>query len=315
MDAELDVLVDLYRRARGVPGLEQRFGPLLALGLFGYLVARDSWNKMRQVYDFGLAAVDSARDPVTAGWLEHDRAIPEIEQRDFPDGRIRVTRSFELFEKAGALEGMAVCATSLSYLHERLDGLNEAIGWGERGLALAGRVGNTKFVGTSHLALGRLYNRVGRTEEAAAAFRTTFDLAAGNRRLQARRRMIAAASYLDRADHQHGIDHLVVAKDLYRNLDEPNGLAETLEFLGQALTALGRHGEARAAAQEALHLAEGRHDTFRQAMALGVLATVEDADGRTAEADALRRRAIALFEADNVPHAAEALRTLLTAPG
>jgi tetratricopeptide (TPR) repeat protein/transcriptional regulator with XRE-family HTH domain len=311
LDAEFDPLIDLYRRAHSVLGLQQRFGPALALGLFGYLIARDSWNKMRLVYDFGLTVVDPLQDPATAGWLEHDRAIPEIEQGDFEEGRRRVTRSFGLFEQAGNLDAMAVASTSLSFVHERLDLLDEAILWAERGLAYAVQAGNNHVIGTSHLALGRLYNRAGRVDDAERTFAAGFELAGDNRRVVARRRMIAAASYLDRADYERGIDHLVVARHLYRELDEPNGLAETLEFLVQALTALGRHSGARETALEALQLAEGTRDTYRQARVLGVLATVEEATGRIAEADALRRRAIKIFEADNVPHAADALRKLL----
>jgi transcriptional regulator with XRE-family HTH domain/tetratricopeptide (TPR) repeat protein len=311
LDSEFDSLIDLYRRGHSVPGLQQRFGPSLALGLFGYLIARDSWNKMRLVYDLGLAAVDPSHDPAMAGWLEHDRAIPEIEQGNFDDGRRRVIRGFGLFEQAGDLDAMAVASTTLSFVHERLDLLDEAIRWGERGLAYAVQAGNSHVIGTSHLALGRLYNRVGRVEDADRTFHAGIDLAGDNLRVVARRRMIAAASYLDRADHERGIEHLVVARRLYRELDEPNGLAETLEFLVQALTALGRHSGARETALEALQLAEGSRDTYRQARVLGVLATVEEATGNLAEADALRRRAIKIFEADNVPHAAEALRKLL----
>ncbi|GAB2591370.1 ATP-binding protein [Kribbella endophytica] len=311
VDAEIDSMIDLYRRSRSVPSLQQRFGPLLALGLFGYLEGRADWSTMRVVFDLGLEAADPARDPVTTGWLEHDRAIPEVEQGDFADCRARMLRAFRLFEHAGDPIALARCAADLSYIHERLDLVSEAIEWGERGLALATQVGNTQILGTSHMALGRLYNRVGRTEEAAAAFSTGFGLTEGSRSLEARRRVLAAASYLDRGDHQQAVDHLLVARDHFRSLNQPTGLAAALEFLAKAQTALGRSSEARESAREALQQAESTNDTFRQANVLGVLAAAEEADGNHAEADGLRRRAIRIFEADNLPQAAEGLRKLL----
>ncbi|TDO52269.1 tetratricopeptide repeat protein [Kribbella sp. VKM Ac-2527] len=315
IDAEIDGIVDLYRRAIGVPGLAERFGPSLALGLFGYLEIRALWKKMRLIYDYALEAVDVERDPATAGWLVHDRAIPEVEQGHFEDGRSGLLRGFELFEKAGDLAGMARSCSSLSHVCERLDRIDEAISWGERGLELAGRASDPTVLGTSHLALGVLYNRVGRADDAAAAFQASFDLAiaAGNRRSLGRRQRVAATSYLENGQIERGIDHLNAALDVFADEQDPIGLSEALHHLSTARFTLGRHAEAEQSAREALRLAEKYGDTFRQGSVLAVLADILDATNTPDEARALRERAITIFETNNIPHDAEALRARLTA--
>jgi hypothetical protein len=80
IDSEFDSLIDLYRKAAAIPGLARRFGPSLALGLFGYLESRAYWERMRLVYDLALGSGETETDLATFGWLEHDRGIPDVAQ-------------------------------------------------------------------------------------------------------------------------------------------------------------------------------------------------------------------------------------------
>ncbi len=313
IDTEFDSMIDLYRRAAVIPGWQERFGPSLALGLFGYLEARAYWSKMRLVYDLGLMAVDPRKDPSTAGWLEHDRAIPDVEEGKADDGRIRVLRSFALFEQAGDAGGMARGCSTLSHIYERLDLLDEAIVWGERGLALSLKIGDSAGAGTNYLALGILYQRTGRPAQAARAYQASFRAAEadGNYRSLARRRRVAAGTYILHNQFDEAVEHITAAIGYFRQLNDPSGLAEALEYLSSAELALGRHKPAEDHAWEAHGLAETYHDTFRQANVLALLATIKDAVGDRDQATTLRRRAIQIFETTQVAHAADALRALV----
>jgi transcriptional regulator with XRE-family HTH domain len=313
IDSEFDSMLGLYRRAEAIPGGQQRFGPSLALGLFGYLEARAYWGKMRLVYDLGITAADPDQDPSTAGWLLHDRAIPDVEEGDATTGRTRVLRSFELFERAGDVVGMARCCSTLSHIHERLDRLDESVSWGERGLALSRQVGDSGGIGANCLALGVLYQRAGRGVDARRAFQESFELAEadGNVRSLARRRRVAGVTCLEQGQFGEAVAHLSVASQVFRRLDDPSGLAESLGHLSTVELAQGRPAAAEVHAQEALALAEKYHDAFRQGTVLGTLASIKDAIGAPEVALTLRRRALDVFEAHRITRAANALRELL----
>ncbi|WP_328327369.1 NB-ARC domain-containing protein [Kribbella sp. NBC_00382] len=310
LDHEYDSIVGLYKLASVLPGLALRFGPSLALGLFGYLEIRAHYLRMRGIFDLALASGKPADDLVTWGWLEHDRAIPDVEQGHLEWAQVRLLRSLDHFEAGQHVAGIARCCSSLSHVCERLDQLDEAIEWGERGLELAQEAGDLAVLGTNHLALGVLYNRVGRTTEAAAAFKASFDLAeaAGNFRSLARRQRLVATSYLAVGSRHQGIEHLNAAIRLYSDLDDPSGLALTHLYLSRAEVEGGNYQQAEQAVEEGLRLAELHGDTYCQGWLLVNLAAIQDATARPAAARRTRLQAIDIFEADGMTAVADGLR-------
>jgi tetratricopeptide (TPR) repeat protein/transcriptional regulator with XRE-family HTH domain len=310
LDYEYDSIVGLYKLASVLPGLALRFGPSLALGLFGYLEIRAHYLRMRGIFDFALASGKPADDLVTWGWLEHDRAIPDVEQGHLEWARVRLLRSLDHFEAAQHLAGIARCCSSLSHVCERLDQLDQAIEWGEHGLKLAHEAGDLGVLGTNHLALGVLYNRVGRTTEAAAAFKASFDLAeaVGNVRSLARRHRLVATSYLAVGSRDQGIEHLNAAIRLYSDLDDPSGLALSHLHLSRAEVEGGNYQQAEQAVQEGLRLAELHGDTYCQGWLLVNLAVIQDATARPTAAQQTRLQAVAMFEADGMTAVADGLR-------
>ena len=317
LDAEYDSILDLYRKAAMTPDLADRFGPTLALALFGYLESRANWDQMRQVYDLSIASANPEVDPSTSGWLEHDRAIPDVEQGHLDVACTRMLRSFGLFEKSSDKGGMARCASSLSHILERLNLLDEAIEWGERGLAVAQEIGDMAVVGTSHLALGVLYNRVDRSTDAEASFRISFELAevTGTTRSLARRHRVVATSYIDVGQYDQAFEHLTTSLRLFEGEHDPVGVAEALQHLSTAQLAVGELTEAEQSAREGLRIAERYGDSHRQATILGVLATIHEATGNPTTAQSLRRQAIAIYEAEGMTTAANTLRGLLPDAG
>jgi tetratricopeptide (TPR) repeat protein len=311
-DTEYDSILALYKVASAVPGLARRYGPSLALGLFGYLEIRAYWLRMRTVLDLVLASGAPEDGLVTWGWLEHDRAIPDIELGHMEQGRARLLQSLEHFEAANHLGGVARCCSSLSHVCERLDRLDEAIEWGERGLKLAQEAGDLGALGTSHLALGVLYNRVERQAEARAAFRNSLELAeeSGNDRSLARRHRVAASSYLAAGSYDSGIEHLNAALAIYARIDDPPGLAESRQYLGQVEFARGNYPEAERNVREGLRLIELYHnsDNNRRAFLLASLAAIQDATAKPAAARQTRAQAIEIFEAEGILAAADDLR-------
>lgn len=311
IDAEYESIIDLYRKGSALPGLARRFGPLLALGLFGYLEIRAYWSRMRTVYDLALASGPAVDDPRTFGWLEHDRAIPDIEQGHLAAGRERLLRALALFESVDDTAGIAQCCASLSHVCERLDRLEEAIEWGERALVLAQKAEAMGPLGTSHLALGVLYNRVGRSAQAEAEFAASFALAvaAGNHRSLARRRRVAASSYIAVGQYTAGIEHLNAALQLFSTtIDDPIGLAEALEKFCNAQLALGDYETAEQTARRALQLTKKFRDNYRRARILASLAKIQDATGNHRAAQQSREEAIQAFESEGVPAEADMLR-------
>ncbi|NEA33825.1 helix-turn-helix domain-containing protein [Streptomyces sp. SID13031] len=308
-DAEYDSIIALYKMASTVPGLARRYGPSLALGLFGYLEIRAYFQRMRTVLDLALASGRPEDDLVTWGWLEHDRAIPEIELAHLEQGYARLLRALSHFEDAQHLAGLARCFSSLSHVCERLDHLDEAIEWGERGLKLAREAGELGALGTSQLVLGVLYNRVGRTVEASASFQASLELADSDR-LLARRHRLAAVSYLAAGSYESGIDHLNAALGIYARIDDPVGSAEARQHLGQVELARGNYPEAERNVREGLRLVELHNDSdnYRRAQLLASLAAIQDATAKPAAARTTRLQAIEIFEAEGVTAAAEDLR-------
>jgi transcriptional regulator with XRE-family HTH domain/tetratricopeptide (TPR) repeat protein len=312
IDAEYESIIDLYRKAAAVPGLARRFGPLLALGLFGYLEIRAYWPRMRTVYDMALASGPATDDPATFGWLEHDRAIPDIEQGHLEAGHRRLLRALMLFESIDSTVGTAQCCASLSHVCERLDRIDEAIEWGERALVLAQKADETGPLGTSHLALGVLYNRDGRSAQAEASFNASFELAAGagNFRSLARRHRVAASSYIALGEYATGIEHLNTALGLFSTtIEDPIGLAEALQILSSAQLALGDYATAEKTARDGLQLTEKFRDTYRQGRLLAALANAQEALGNHRAAHDSRERAINIFESEGVPAEAAEIRT------
>ena len=311
VDAEYESIIDLYRKASELPGMARRFGPSLALGLFGCLEIRAYWTRLRMVYGLALATGPAADDPSTFGWLEHDRAIPDIEQGHLEAGRERLLRALALFESVEDSAGVARCCSSLSHVCERLDALDDAIEWGERALVLAQKADEIGTLGTSHLALGVLYNRVGRNAEADAAFTASFDLAvsSGNDRSLARRRRVAASSYIALGEYTIGIEHLNAALQLFSTtVDDPIGLAEALDNLSRAQFALGDYTAAEQNALHGLRLTEQFRDNHRQAWILSSLANIQDARGNHQGARLSRAEAIQIFETEGVLTEATKLR-------
>ncbi|MEV8375787.1 NB-ARC domain-containing protein [Kribbella sp. NPDC056861] len=309
-DAEYDSILDLYKKAAAQPAMASRFGPSLALGLFGYLEMRAYWPRMRAILDLALSSGPSAADHVTWGWLEHDRAVPDIELGHMAQGRLRLLRSLDHFEAVQDNAGLARCCSSLSHVCERLDRLDEAIEWGERGLKLAEQSAELNALGTSQLALGVLYNRVGRSTDAAAAFRFSLELAesAGNVRMIARRHRVAASSYLDKGAYGPGIGHLTAALDLYTKIHDLVGLAESRQHFAQVELARGSYSEAERHTREGLRLTDLHSDNHRKALLLAVLATVQDATAKPSAARHTRLEAITILEAEGATSEAAELR-------
>jgi tetratricopeptide (TPR) repeat protein len=268
---------------------------------------------MRFVHDLALSSAGPATDPVAAGWLEHDRAIPDIEQGHRERGRDHLLHAFELFQAAQDTGALARCCSSLSHVCERLDLLDESIEWAERGLKFATEAGENSVLGINYLALGVLYNRVGRPDDAAAAFRTSLELAvaSGNERSRARRLRIVAASYLDCGELARGIEYINAALAVFEDQHDSIGYAESLENLGATQLKLGKLDAAERSARECLRIAADYDDTLRKASTLATLADIKEAQGSPAAADDLRRRSIAIYDSEGMLPAATALRALL----
>ncbi|GIJ45173.1 SARP family transcriptional regulator [Virgisporangium aliadipatigenens] len=114
--------------------------------------------------------------------------------------------------------------------------------------------------------------------------------------------------------YDEAVDHLRAAAALYRDLDDPNGLAHATATLGELLERAGRVAEAMAADRAAVQLYRAAGNVLGEARSLGGVATLQTMTGEHAAAIDTCRRALDLFARLDDPNgAAGAHDTLGTA--
>jgi tetratricopeptide (TPR) repeat protein len=313
LDGQQANLIETFNQARSLPALRGRL-PELALALFGYHEARSRWSQMRTIISAAQEAAPEAQHRTFAAWLEHDRAIPDIEQNDLTAGESHLLRALALFEALDDLVGQARCCSSISYVCSVQDRLDECLTWTDRTLELSRAIGDTNVEGLALLLRGTAFTKQGRHVQAKESFDRSIGFAEAKltRRSLGKRHGMIGHAYLAAGRFDDAAVALHRGLEIFAASGDENNQSGILRDL--AVLELTRGNHAAAARHAAAGLAHARRggDRHRESELLIVTGKIEQAQDRPAEARAHWEQAAALLHA-YAPHAEHEALDLLAA--
>ncbi|MFK4089936.1 helix-turn-helix domain-containing protein [Kribbella sp. NPDC020789] len=279
-DTELRNVMDRFAQAATVLAGSTLL-PELALAMFGYHESRRRWMEMEEMSRGAVELATKLRLPLTAAWLQHDRAIPTVENGRLEAAIPDLSKALTMFQDAGDLTGQSRCCSSLTYALSGLDRMDEALEFGRQSLELSEKIGDVVLEGVAHTALGVLYNRVGDHARADLNFDRGIELAeqVGDLRSVYKRNANAAFSHLvvgrwdDALRYNLEADRLaeVTGDDVHRTEAYQT---RTLIFAGQ-----GRYSEAVEQAERGIFFARRSTDAIREGRLHLELARIHAAAG------------------------------------
>ncbi len=271
--------------------------PELALALFGYNEPRRRWVEMR---DLGRGVTELAQQhglPRMAAWLQHDSAIPEVENGDLHSAAGYLFTALEMFREQFDVAGQARCCSSLTYVLGHLGRVDEALEFGEQSLRLSQELGDPTLEGVAFVAVGGLYNRAGDYARADEAFDHGIALAqkSGDSRSEFKRYINAGFSHLLVGRHPDAVDRAQRSLALAEQAHDDVGQTEAHQTLTLALAAQGDYKTARQHAEAGLRFARRVKNTIREGRLLLELARINAAAGDRSTAAANATAAVAVL--------------------
>ncbi|TCO34090.1 tetratricopeptide repeat protein [Kribbella steppae] len=311
LDDEQRNLMDRFHQAAATSLAGSALFPELALAMFGYHESRSRWVEMRELCLVGVAVAQKLDLRLMAAWLEHDSAIPEVENGSLEAAVAHLFSALDMFRELSDDPGQARCCSSLTHVLGRLDRLDEALQFGTEALRLSQELGYKTVEGVSFIALGGLYDRKGDAARADEAFERGIQLA----------RELGDARSLSKRYLNIGFSHLLVGRledakaPLYNSLkvaeDAGNDdlTTQSLHCLAAVFASQGEHKRAQEYLERALALARQLGNRLREGCFLLELAKFSaDVGDSTAAIDHLNA-AIAVLQGIS-PHFEAAAREL-----
>lgn len=280
-DDEQRNLMDRFHQASASGLAGTALFPELALALFGYNESRSRWLEMRDLSN-GMVDLATKLDlPLTAAWLEHDKAIPDVETGDIEPATEHLSLALERFRALSDVTGQARCLTSLSHVLERLGQTDKALAMSNEALILSRQLDDRSVEGVTYLSLGTLHNQRGEFAAADEAFAHAVQLArqSRDRRSLAKRYLNAGISHVASGRHDRAIESLLASVEISGQLTDGNAQAESKEILAMAFASKAEFGTAEQHAVSALQLARAYNNTLREGRALLQLAKISAATG------------------------------------
>ncbi|WP_427891414.1 helix-turn-helix domain-containing protein [Kribbella sp. GL6] len=310
LDGQQANIIEAFGQARRTPALHGRL-PELALALFGYHEARSRWPQMRSIIS-AAQEVTGDQHRLLAAWLQHDRAIPDVEHHDLDSGERHLLRALELFEELGDAVGQARCCSSISYVYSIQGRLDECLVWTERTLELSRTIGDPNVEGLGLLIRGTALAKQGRHDLARSSFELSVGIAEArlNQRSRAKRYGMIGHAYLAAGQVDDAATALVRGFESFAASGDENGQAEML--LRLASLELARDNESAASRYATAGLAHARAgaDRHREGELLLVTGRIEYARGRLQEARGRWQEAAELLRV-YAPHAEQQATDLL----
>ncbi|MEU4195015.1 tetratricopeptide repeat protein [Kribbella sp. NPDC026611] len=309
LDDEQRNLMDRFHQAETSSLADSTLLSELSLALFGYGEARGRWSVMRALARGSVERAEQAGLLTMAAWLQHDRAIPDVEIGDLEPARLQLLRALEMFRATGDLIGQARCCSSISHVLEREGKADEALAMINEALQLSRDLPGSPIEGVTYLALGALLNRLGRFGEADKAFAQSLALATGpqDKRSLAKRYLNAGISHVAVGRFADAIEPLRKGSDASAGIGDGIGQAETEEVLAMAFAAQGEFGQAEEHARAGLTLARAFGHGLREGRLLLQLARIAAAAGEPAQAEAFLADALPILHVASAKVEREAL--------
>jgi tetratricopeptide (TPR) repeat protein/transcriptional regulator with XRE-family HTH domain len=294
LDVEQRSLIDRYYQAAASSLGGSALFPELSLSLFGYFEARSRWVEMRELALGAVETADKLGLPSMAAWLEHDRAIPEVENGSLDVALGHLLEAYRRFRAIGDRRGQARAASSATHVLGRLDRLSEALELGSEALRLSQELGDLTVEGVSHIALGGLYDRNGDYTRADESFRRGIALAeeSGDLRSTSKRYLNTGFSHLLVGRTEDAIAPLLKAIDTGARFRSNNLQSQGLEFLGAVYAGRGEYDRAHEYIEKSLALIRGLGNRLREAMLIFEQGKISAAEGDSAAAISSLRSAI-----------------------
>nr|WP_275402423.1 tetratricopeptide repeat protein [Streptomyces sp. SID13031] len=276
--------------------------PLIELGwaMFGYFEFRARWPELREVALLCRRAAPARADQ---SYFMYLAGIADWEQEHFETALDHFTEGLALAEQSGDLKAVARCALAVARTLEGLDRFEEAIVSAERAISASQESDYLYALGAGQMALGALYARCGRMDEAESCLSSSVELARGAGDLQAaaRRHGVAGDAYAAAGTHSRAIPHFRAALEIYATAPGPACLAFVHRRLGTSLLASGSTDEAAGAFDVGLDLARESADLKEQAKILAQLAELQVVRGNPAAAINHLTSAATLFDDLGMP--------------
>jgi len=312
LDDEQRNLMDRFHQAAASSLAGSALFPELALAMFGYHESRSRWVEMRELCLTGVAVAQKLDLRLMSAWLEHDSAIPEVENGSLEAAVGHLFKALEMFRELSDGPGQARCCSSLTHVLGRVDRLDEALQFGTEALRLSQELGYRTVEGVSYIALGGLYDRKGDAARADEAFDRGVQLA----------RDLGDARSLSKRYLNIGFSRLLVGRlddakaPLFQSLEvaEQAGnddlTTQSLHCLCAVFASQGDHKRAQEYLERALALARQLGNRLREGCFLLELGKISADVGDSAAAIDHLNAAIAVLQGLS-PHFEGAARDLL----
>jgi transcriptional regulator with XRE-family HTH domain/tetratricopeptide (TPR) repeat protein len=303
-DDEQRNLMDRFAQASASTLAGSALFPELALALFGYHEPRRRWVEMRVL---GRGAAELATRlglPLMAAWLEHDDAIPEVENGDLESAGAHLFAALAMFRAQADTTGLARCCSSLTYVLGHLGRVEEALEFGNESLRLSQELGDPTLEGVAYTAVGGLYNRAGDHARADEAFQRGIALAekSGDNRSVFKRHINAGFSHLLVGRYRDAVEHIQRSLVAAQQAGDDVGQTESHQTLTMALATQGDYETARRHAEAGLVFARRLKNTIREGRMLLELARINAAAGDRSTATANAAAAAAVLAAVSPIH-------------
>ncbi|GAB3950114.1 XRE family transcriptional regulator [Kribbella albertanoniae] len=284
-DAEQRNLMDRFMQAASSALAGSPMLPEVALAMFGYHESRRRWMEMEEMARGAVELATKLDLPLTAAWLQHDRAIPTVENGRLESAAPILSKALTMFQDADDLTGQSRCCSSLTYVLSGLDRVEEALELGKQSLELSQKVGDVILEGVAHTALGVLYNRVGDYEQADSNFDRGIQLAQqiGSSRSEQKRNANAAFSHLLAGRWADAERYNLEAQRISDELADDVCRTESMQTRALLFAAQGKYAIAIESAEAGIHFARRSADNIREGRLYLELARIQAAaDDRTA---------------------------------
>jgi tetratricopeptide (TPR) repeat protein/transcriptional regulator with XRE-family HTH domain len=312
LDEEQRILMDRYQQAANSSLAGSALFPELALAMFGYNESRSRWVEMHELCLAGGPIAQKLGLRLMAAWLEHDTAIPEVENGSLEAAAGHLFKALDMFRELSDSPGQARCCSSLTHVLGRLDRLDEALRFGNEALRLSQELGYRTVEGVSYVALGGLYDRKGDTERADEAFARGIELA----------RELNDTRSLSKRYINTGFSHLLVGRledakgplqnslEVAESVGNDDLVSQSLHCLAAVYASLGEHRTAQEYLERALALTRRLGNRLREGCFLLELGKISADQGDFTAASKRLNAAIAVLQGKS-PHFEAGARDLL----
>lgn len=266
LDDEQRNLTDRYHQATESSLAGSAVVPELALSLFGYLESRSRWVEMREMCGTALEIATQLQLGPMAAWLEHDTAIPEVENGSLEAAAERLLRALGRFRALPDLRGQARCCTSVAHVLGRLNRVADAIEYGNEALQLSQKLGDKTVEGVAYVALGGLYDRNGEYRLADAAYQRGIELAEQSQdsRSVAKRYLNTGFSHVLVGRFDDAIAPLLKSLDAARRAKSDDLQTQALQCLAGVYASRGEYQKAHATLNEGIVLIRALGNRLRE---------------------------------------------------